>query len=290
MLESYLFRIVALFGLACLGMAGDGTEIPAPSVTVNMGDLMISNRGGPESSNMELEVTLKVSGKLPWSVAYCDSGAIRLKLVDSEGTGTSQAEIDYSESSDRQRAQCDGVVCVSSSGWLPSAKATWVRVHGSVPLVMSQKDELSESVSIPLKPGASVPLILKNAVLTTSEDKPGDVKTELVVEEYRDDESKDGVKWVVLKLKSSVRLGWRDFEITTAAGDPFVGEVGSRGYSRGEGSYSWSKGWRSNVLEGDHLKVSVRYTAGLKQVMVPVDMQAGLFGVTQAPVEEKSNQ
>lgn len=273
------------FGVCCPVSAGEPEE---KSVVVSM-VRMQATQGRPDGkggNKKSFTVRLLVKGQAPWTVAYCDLNAIRLTLEDSEGIASPSTKCrtdffyDYLEG--------DRKLSVLAESWLPSLEAAWVRVKGEIPVVISSQVESSERVTIPLKKGASVPLVLKNAHLAEEDGKGEAVKTELLIKEYEQDEKEGEVMVVTVRLKSPVTFGWRDFDLMTAGGEAVVGEWG-RGSAESDKEFVWDKVFRLKGADHQNLKVAVRYASGLKKLLVPVDMKAGLSGFMAVCEEEQIN-
>lgn len=169
---------------------------------------------------------------------------------------------------------------------MPSFDSPWIRLTGVVPVALSGKDTCSESVVIPLKKGASVPLVLKKARVPDGRDSSGDVATELVVESYENDPEGQGkILWIA--LNSPHRLGWRDFEIMTLEGGHFMGQDSDYSYDARSGWW-WHKRFIFNGIDAGILRVSVRYDSDLSKVLVPVNLEVGLSGFKQVSDEAHS--
>lgn len=276
--------MVSLFGVVSACLATPAVEAGKHQVLVEMGKMSLSSHPDPASERMSFNVILNLTSALPRKIAYCEPEKILLTLQDSKGAVCPSSELwcVYSEESDSA-----GNVHVRTQSWIPSFDSQWVRVQGSVPVMLSGKVECSESVVIPLKKGASVPLVLKNACWSDAGGKSGDVTTELVVETYEDDDEGQG-KILKLRLQSPHPLGWRKFEIMTLAGDPILGVA-----HRGECSYDevgwwWSERLKVNRVDDGSMKVYVRYASDLSKALVPVNQEVGLSGFKQVSDEAHS--
>lgn len=222
----------------------------------------------PPSEKKKFLLKLNVRETSSWKVVYCEEGKGGLTLRGTEGACSSGTEYSYAGSGKR----FPGILSISAEGWLPSPGSGWVEVQGVVPLVFSREFAETEMVKLKTDKAELVPMVLKNAA-----PGGGDVKVRLRLN-YVETLSKD---MVIIYLLSDVRVGFPTLELQMD-GVPLRKVTSSEINRNTDFKHRWSWVFEGNEALPPELTVSVRYAAGLKKVMVPVKMRAGLFGMAES--------
>lgn len=292
-------------GFSCLGALPPGEEIAPPPLRMELKQMVLKGERRPEDQKKKWNMLLgwlvpQVPG---WEIYCCHDEPVHVALKDSEGRKAPEVKCMVLDLESRIFGRMD------TRGWLPSAKAQWVDVKGEVPVVISCREAVTEPVKVKLVKGASVPLVLKDAGMG-KDGRAEEVKAELVVEDYCDDEySRKGRerKKLILKLVSDVPVGICDFELQTLEGMPVMTGESAPGIREMLGfgriidflmdfdinrdeilpeqpePVSWGpnmviRTWAIDPVEEGELQVSVRYSQDLRRHRISIDHKASLSG------------
>ena len=258
----------AVWGMALCSSSFSG-EIPEePVITVSPYNWSTQSvrMGDPSRKrqlDLELKVTMKAAEESGWKIACCGVSESGLKLADSEGSSCPGMECCYDDSPSLLEGLKKGKrITLSTESWLPSADAKWMEVSGKIPFFICRASFMSESVSLKMGEGNSVPLVLRNAGPDGK-----DVNAVLKVVPYKVIGSEG---WVSLHLLAPSKIGFLGVKMESEAGAVLPG-----------GKYCWIVNFREEDIKGEEWKVSVNYADELKKIMVPVQARFGLFGVME---------
>lgn len=272
----YCLSTLAFLCLAAVSGAAAGKESPEqPAVFVSLDGWETNmRRMGPFSTpGWSFSMKLKVMEVSPsWKVVDVEESGARLALADSEGSSLAGPRFSYSSSRSSEQPRWAGTVCLETDSWLPSEGAGWVEARGEIPFIMSSDSAVSESVALKVTvKDCSVPLVLRNAGMGGK-----DVTVEL---KGFYEKGADGGEAHILRvgMSSSVPLGFLGFELCSPDGAPLLAENYGSSSGRSRKHYDWEWHFRMQDDKMEELKVSVKYAAGLKKIMVPVNVRCGMF-------------
>lgn len=276
----YCLPALAVFCLVAFPGAAAGKESPEqPAVSVSLDGWETSMRNAWPSSlpGWSFSMKLKVTEVSPsWKVVDGEESGARLALTDSEGSSCGRPRISYSGSHSSEQSSRAGTVCLQTDSWLPAEGSGWVEARGEIPFIMSSDSAVSESVTLKVAvKDFSVPLVLRNAGVDGK-----DVKVELKGY-YEEDEAGGEAHMLKIGMSSSVLLGFLDFELSYPDGTPLLAENYGSSFGSSRKHYGWERYFRMQENKVEELKVSVKYAAGLKKIMVPVNVRCGMFGVAE---------
>lgn len=267
--------------VCCSSFAGEIPGEPLITVSPHRWSTQSVRRGNPSKErqlDLELKVTMKAAEDSGWKIACCGVGESGLKLVDSEGSSCPGMECYYYDPPSVLKGLERGkTITLSTKSWLPSATATWMEVRGKIPFFICRASFMSESVSLKMGEGNSVPLVLRNAGPDGK-----DVNAVLKVVPYKVLGSEG---WVSLHLLAPSRIGFLGVNMESEAGAVLPVDGPSECIS-GEADhpgrkYCWIVNFREEDMKGEEWKVSVNYADELKKIVVPVQARFGLFGVME---------
>lgn len=270
--------VACMAALPCTVSGEEPSEEPAVSVSFSSWKTERPSEEPASSGKNEFSISLKVAEESSWKVGWCEEDKVRMTLTDSEASSPSGMEFSYFSYREHWPRDKNGSLTISSESWCPAADAKWVEVKGAVPFVMFMDSRESESVTLKLTEGNSVPLLLKGGGMNGE-----DVQAELGIHEYRENNEGKGRNGTAFKLKSSSRVGIHRVEILDKDGKPV--DVNRRGmiHEYSDKGDEWTGYMVLTQMKGETLNLSVTYMAGFKKVVVPVHIRVGLFGT----VEEK---
>lgn len=272
-------KLISIFPFLCLsvGVAAPGdAEPPEKEVSVSLLSVVSKTSWEPgiKKTERNFTVMLGFSTSDLRKIIGCREEKIRMDIRDSTGGGGAPSR--YANNRDNKSLE----LIMKMGPWVPSAEARWVCVKGTVPLLIAEKEVMSEGIFFTLeKKKEEQVLDLKGASLT-DDGRQTDVKATLKME------------WSLNKNSGKVNL---DVELTSSSfmsipgvalmkedGTPVLGEHWSWGsFSASDGSFSWRWGYRLAPGEKGKMKVFVNYMMGLKQVNVPVEMKFNLSGMVR---------
>lgn len=272
-------KLISIFPVACLlaNVSARSDEVP-PEKMVSASLLSAASEAswepGVNKTRKKFVVVLGFSIPPPGKIIGCRKDGIHLKIGDSTGAGS--APSDYRDS----LGSSDPELVMETEHWVPSPAASWVSVKGNVPLVIGEKEALSEGALFSMeKKKEERSLILKGGGLM-DDGRPGDVKTALNLEWSLNKSS--GKIDLSVKLSSPRLLGVGGVTLMKPDGTPVMGRNWCTSQSSGSGGLSlWVWEWDYGLDPGEQgeMQVFVNYMTGLHQVDVPVDMKFGLSGM-----------
>ncbi len=271
---------LAVFCFAPVSGAVAGKESPEePGVTVSL-DGWYTKQQNPwavSSASQSFSLNLKIREISPsWKVAYEDEAGLEVTLADSEGSSPSKLSCSYNSAPTSEKGDRAGTIFLRTDSWLPSEGARWVEARGKMPLIMYSKAAVSESVTLKtMVKDFSVPLVLKDAGMDGA-----DVKGELkgCYEEGGNDEDGHILR---IRMSSPDMFGLLVVELYSVDGTPLLEENYGFSYGRSPESYDWHQYFRVKGEKEKELKVCVKYAAGLRKIVVPIQVRCGLFGVME---------
>lgn len=277
----YCLTTLALLCLAAFsGAAGkESPEEPAVSVSLDGWETNLRNVRPSLTPSWSFSMELKIAETSPsWKVVDGEESGARLTLADSEGSSCAVRRFSYSASHSSEQARRAGTVSLQTDSWLPAEGAGWVEARGEIPFIMSSDSAVSESVALKVAvKDFSVPLVLRNAGVDGK-----DVKVELKGY-YEEGEAGGEARTLRISMTSSALLGFLDFELYSMDGAPLLAENYGSSYGSSLKHYEWERYFRMQEDKMEELKVSVKYAAGLKKIMVPVHVRCGMFGEVKQP-------
>ena len=204
-----------------------------------------------------------------WEIDWVEDEPMRLSVEDSTGWKASKTKC-YCISFNRKTAH----VLVEPRDWLPSSGTQWLEVKGELPLVISRREAVSESVVLKLEKGVSAPLVLKGAGIG-KDGKARDVMIKLAIRKYGDaaldrELKAENKKMLEVEVDADEPLGIRDFVLQAMDGTPVAAET--CGWS------ALSREWKINPVVEGKLQVAVRYSQNLQRCKALIDGRASLAG------------
>ena len=267
--------------LCSSSFAGEIPEEPVITVSPYNWSTQSVRMGDPSKKrqlDLELKVTMKAAEESGWKIACCGVGEGGLKLADSEGSSCPGMECCYDDSPSLLEGLEKGkTITLSTESWLPTADAKWMEVSGKIPFFICRASFMSESVSLKMEEGSSVPLVLRNAG-----SDGGDVDAVLEVVPYKVIGSQG---FVSLRLFAPSKIGFLGANVESEDGAVLPVD-GPSEYVPGEvdhpgRKYCWIMNFREEDIKEGEWKVAVKYADELKEIMVPVQARFGLFGVME---------
>lgn len=217
--------------LCSSSFAGEIPEEPVITVSPYNWSTQSVRMGDPSKKrqlDLELKVTMKAAEESGWKIACCGVGEGGLKLADSEGSSCPGMECCYDDSPSLLEGLEKGkTITLSTESWLPSADAKWMEVSGKIPFFICRASFMSESVSLKMEEGSSVPLVLRNAG-----SDGGDVDAVLEVVPYKVIGSQG---FVSLRLFAPSKIGFLGANVESEDGAVLPVDGPSEYDSRGSG-------------------------------------------------------
>lgn len=280
-------KLFSLFPVLCLsaGVAAPG-DGPPPEKTVSVSLLSAASETswepGMKKTGKKFQVALGFSIPAPGKIIGCRKEGIHLDMGDS--TGAASAPSGYQDF----LGSGDPELRMETARWTPSPEARWVSVKGNVPLIIAEKEAMSEGVLFTMeKNKEELPLVLKGGGLMDDGGK-GDVKTALNLEWSLNKDS--GNMELNVKLSSPRILGIGGVTLMKPDGTPVMGRNWCTSHSPGSGgrsSWVWEWDYRLDAGEQGKIQVFVNYMAGLRKLDVPVDMKFDLSGMVRETSREQ---
>lgn len=231
-----------------------------------------------------LQWTMRLQCDPPWRVAYVRQKGDDLCMLDSSGTRASKTDLGFCTAENHdESAAYRANLHIKGEKWSPSPKAVWIGVQGKVSVGVSCSVRESEKVTLSLKNGSKVPVVLKEAA------GGKDVEVVVTVEDCRFSrwKKRDGIQCVV-RVESPVPCGIKELEFFAEDGQP--GDVIKfyEAFNGIYGRYYWLQNIWMHMKEGERFKMAVRYADDVKEVMVPVSFKVGMGGIV--PSEQESQE
>lgn len=271
-----LFSAISLLHL-CAGVSAPGAG-PPPEKTVSA--VLLSAVGeaswnpGLKTPEKKFRIRLGFSVPVPGKIVDCRKEGFLLDIRDSTGSGRASRGYDHFMDSGTPE------VTLEMEHWTPSPEASWVSVKGNVPLMIAEKEVMSEGVLFSMdKKKEKQSLVLKGGALA-DDGRQGDVKTALEIRTWSPNRNSGKIRLEV-NLKSPCVLGISEVTLIKPDGAPVLGRRGWGHSSASDGSSEWQ--WHYDLEPGEKGKVQVfvSYMSELKLVNVPVEMKFSLSGMVR---------
>lgn len=267
---------------------------PVPRVQVRFNSLQFKYGelgGSGLSAKPSLQWTLGLQCDPPWRVAYVHMAGTRPEVKDSRGTCALASRLSFCTAQNHKKsAMFRGDLYIFGEKWSPDPHATWISVQGCMPVGVSCSEKLSEKITLSLKNGVKVPMVLKGAALGKKSDVPAVVTVEYCHPQYW--KGKEGVAGVI-RVKTPVPCGIKEMELFTKDGKQ-DDQTGFRkfyeAFSGDYGQYTWLQNIWVSLENRDQFKIAVKYADGLQEVIVPVSFKVGMGGMVFSGEKEKGKE
>ena len=264
------------------------------SPVINVAPVLLQTGEFDEQGLSRLKLFCSVDLPAQWHVAWTEP--VRLTMTDSEGGKSPSVMWIFLDKdamgSGRGTFFKKGLHIHGADGWLPGDTAKWIRVKGSIPFIVAARDAVLEPLKLKLAPGAVIPVVLKGAGVADGSAGERDVAVSVKVESCEASGARENEVALHVSLLCNSRVDLRKLEFRTEGGRVLETHDSYWSNSVSDSKYCYAFWCKMPRVQDDAIHIVVHYAAGLRRVMVPVDIRTGLFGFTVSPAmkQDEANQ